>query len=268
MQQPLCVIKIGGQTIDDPQQQATCLAGFSRIPNPKILVHGGGKIASQIAQTMGITSQMVDGRRITDEKMLEVVVMVYGGLINKKLVAQLHALNCPAIGLSGADGNTILAHKRGGQEIDYGWVGDIDQINTKFLHSLLDQRLTPVLAPLTHNGQGDLLNTNADTIASRTAIAISKTRPVKLIFGIELPGVLLDINDLDSVISQLSYTTYSKYRQSGEIHAGMIAKMENAWDAINQGVTDVIICHADQVYRAATNPHPAIGTQLVKESDI
>ena len=205
------------------------------------MVHGGGKRASELLKALQISPRMHEGRRITDEPTLEVVTMVYAGSINKRIVSLLQALGCNAIGLSGADGNVILAHKRIVQTIDYGFAGDIDQINTPVITSLLNAGLTPVCCAITHDGKGQLLNTNADTIASSLAKALSQEYQVSLKFCFEKKGVLADPEDDHSVISELNPDSYGKYRSEGIITDGMIPKLDNAFAALQAGVSEVII---------------------------
>ncbi|NUN99528.1 MAG: acetylglutamate kinase [Saprospiraceae bacterium] len=237
------IIKIGGNVLDAPDALEEFLKDFAAIDAPKILVHGGGKIATKIGEALGIESKYVDGRRITDARTLELVTMVYGGLVNKQLVAKLQAAGCNAIGLTGADGNVLPAHKRPVKTIDYGFVGDTtaDAVNTAWLYELLAGGTTPVFAPLTHDNAGTLLNTNADTIASVLAMALSTRFEVRLIFCFEKKGVLLDVNDPDSVIRHLSWSEYNKYLLEGAFADGILPKLENAYSAIQAGVQEVLI---------------------------
>lgn len=239
----LIVVKIGGNTIDDPPALARFLDDFARIPQPKILLHGGGKKATALAAQLGISTQMVQGRRITDAATLDIAVMVYAGLINKNIVAGLQARSCPAIGLCGADAGCIPAVKRPVKDVDFGFVGDIipEKIDKDFFHSLLAQGITPVIAPLTHDGQGQLLNTNADTMASAVAVAMAALYDVRLIYCFEKRGVLRDVNDALSVIPELSEQEYEALKARGAVSAGMIPKLDNAFSAIRQGVTQVAI---------------------------
>lgn len=239
----LIVVKIGGNTIDDPPALARFLDDFARIPQPKILLHGGGKKATALAAQLGISTQMVQGRRITDAATLDIAVMVYAGLIDKNIVAGLQARSCPAIGLCGADAGCIPAVKRPVKDVDFGFVGDIipEKIDKDFFHSLLAQGITPVIAPLTHDGQGQLLNTNADTMASAVAVAMAALYDVRLIYCFEKRGVLRDVNDALSVIPELSEQEYEALKARGAVSAGMIPKLDNAFSAIRQGVTQVAI---------------------------
>ncbi|MFY7900030.1 MAG: acetylglutamate kinase [Chitinophagaceae bacterium] len=249
----LLVVKIGGNIIDDEYKLTQFLKDFAAIQTPKILVHGGGKLATKLAKDLGIEQQMIDGRRITDAETLKIVSMVYAGLINKNIVAQLQANSCNAIGLSGADANVIQAHKRTHPSIEYGFVGDVDTINTHFLHSILQQQLTVVLAPITHNTHGQLLNTNADTIAQEVAKALSKLYQVQLIYSFEKSGVLLDVNDESSVIPTITPNTYASLKEQQLIFAGMIPKLDNAFTAIDSGVDKVIIGKAENILSLINN---------------
>ena len=241
----LLVIKIGGNIIDDEQKLSAFLKGFAEVEGKKILVHGGGKLATKMAEQMNIPQQMVEGRRITDAETLKIVTMVYAGLINKNIVAQLQANNCNAIGITGADGNSILAHKRIHPSMDYGFAGDIDTVNASLLSSLLNANCTPVVSPITHDGKGQLLNTNADTIAQELAKALSKLYEVQLVYSFEKAGVLLDVNDENSVIKKLDPSYYNELKQNGKIFAGMIPKLDNAFAALNSGVKGIIIGKAE-----------------------
>lgn len=247
------VIKIGGNVIDNPEKLLGFLKKFSELEGAKILVHGGGKIATKIAKDLGIESKLVDGRRITDAPMRDVVTMVYGGLVNKQIVARLQSLDCNSIGLTGADGKAILAHKRPVKDIDYGFVGDIEKVNTGFISGLLSQNISPVFAPLTFDAAGDMLNTNADTQASEIAKALTEEFEVNLIYCFEKKGVLLDADDDSTVISELKPDNYNQYRQDGVIYAGMIPKLDNAFAAVRSGVKRVIICEADDIKEAINN---------------
>jgi acetylglutamate kinase len=247
MSQPLYVIKIGGNVIDNPEASSRFLAVFAKLPGMKILVHGGGKVATQIAARLQIETQMVEGRRITDKPMLDVVTMVYGGLVNKNLVAGLQALQCNAIGLTGADGGIIRSVKRPVKTIDYGFVGDIEEVNDIQIEAMLQSKLVPVVAPLTYSSDGLLLNTNADTMASAIAVAMAKHYEVNLIYCFEKKGVLADSEDDHSVIASLTPLSYADYKASGAINKGMIPKLDNAFAALNEGVGRVVICHAEDL---------------------
>jgi acetylglutamate kinase len=243
----LYIIKIGGNIIDDEKKLSSFLKKFAAIDEKKILVHGGGKLATRLAEQLKIPQQVVDGRRITDAETLKVVTMVYAGYINKNIVALLQASNCNAIGLCGADGDAILAHKRQHPVMDYGFVGDVDAINTELISSLLEKNITPVLAPITHDQQGQLLNTNADTIAQEVAKAMSNEFEVTLIYSFEKSGVLLDANDDSTVIPVINPSSYKKLKDGEKIFAGMIPKLDNAFAALNSGVKKVIIGKAENL---------------------
>ena len=248
----LYVIKIGGNIIDNEVKLAAFIRDFAAVEGLKILVHGGGKLATKLAADLGIEQQMIDGRRITDAATLKIVTMVYAGAINKNVVAQLQANGCNAIGLTGADGNAIKAHKRNHPTIDYGFVGDVDEVNTGLLKSLLEQNIAVVLAPITHDGNGLLLNTNADTIAQEAAKALSSIYEVELIYSFEKSGVLMDAEDDTSVIPSINPTTYRELKEKQVIFAGMIPKLDNAFAAINSGVSKVIIGKAEQLQQLIT----------------
>lgn len=246
----LNIIKIGGNVIDDDIQLETFLEKFAAIPGKKILVHGGGKIATRIASKIGLEAKMVEGRRITDKDMLEVVTMVYAGLTNKNIVATLQKYTCDALGLSGADGNVIKAVKRPVKEIDYGFAGDIlaDSVNSLAIKKFLDAGFTPIFSAITHNGNGQLLNTNADTIASALATAMAEHYETSLIYCFEKNGVLMDVNDESSVIEHITAKDFSLYRERGVISDGMIPKLQNAFDAINKGVKSVYVGNASNLH--------------------
>jgi acetylglutamate kinase len=240
----LYVIKIGGNIIDDESVLKSFLKRFAAISGKKILVHGGGKLATRMAEKMGIPQQLVDGRRVTDAETLKIVTMVYAGYINKNIVACLQSLHCNATGICGADGNSILAHKRTGNgtgSTDYGFAGDIDSVNTEWIGSLLHEGLAVVAAPITHDGKNQLLNTNADSIAQEIAKAMSKSFDVQLIYSFEKAGVLLDVNDESTVIHSINPSHYQQLKAAEKIFAGMIPKLDNAFTAISQGVKKVII---------------------------
>lgn len=243
----LLVIKIGGNIIDDEVKLAAFVAEFARLREKKILVHGGGKLATRIAGQLGIEQQMIDGRRITDAETLKIVTMVYAGYINKNIVASLQQHGCNAIGVTGADGNAITAHKRKKGDIDYGFAGDIDAVNTTFFSQLLEDGNNVVVAPITHDMHGQLLNTNADTIAQEIATAMSKSYEVSLIYGFEKAGVLMDANNDDTVIKEIDALSYSRLKTDNVIFAGMIPKLDNAFSAITKGVERVIIGKAEQL---------------------
>lgn len=243
----IAVIKIGGNVVDNTTLLDSFLQSLSKIEYSFILVHGGGKIATQIGRKMGIEPNIVDGRRITDRDTIDLVTMVYAGLVNKKIVAKLQMLGKNAIGLTGADANVIRSHKRPVKEIDYGFVGDIDNVNSDLLDQLISTNYLPVMVPITHDGKGQLLNTNADTIASEVAISLSSIYNTELIYCFELPGVMKDMNDNDSVINQVNFLSYEELKKEGIISAGMIPKIDNCFSSINRGVHSVRICHADNL---------------------
>ena len=260
--QKLYIIKIGGNIIDDDAKLQSFLKDFSMIKENKILVHGGGKVATEISKGLGIEAKMVDGRRITDAETLKVVTMVYGGLINKRIVALLNSFGNNSIGLTGADANIIQAKKRPVKNgIDYGFVGDIEHVDPKPVINFLDKGLTAVVAPLTHDGRGNMLNTNADTMASAIAVAMSATFAVSLLYCFELKGVLEDFNNKESVITEINPEKYRKLKREGIIDKGMIPKMDNSFDAINAGVGSVTICHADDLVNIINNKEKR-GTRL------
>ena len=259
----LFVVKVGGAVVEDECQLTSLLRDFIGINGPKILVHGGGRRATKVAAQLGIETKMVNGRRITDRDMLDVVTMVYGGLVNKNIVARLQALGINALGLTGADMDIIRSHRRppvaistpspwegrGGVEtlIDFGFVGDVDRADGEKLHLLLDAGIIPVIAPLTHDGEGNILNTNADTMAGETAKALAPYYDVTLVFAFEKPGVLTDPDDDNSVIPLLTREIYNKYVAEGVISGGMMPKIENAFAALDAGVSRVIITRADAI---------------------
>ena len=242
MKEKLTIVKVGGAVVEDEAQLAQLLKDFSAIEGRKLLVHGGGRKATKVAEALGIESKMVGGRRITDADMLNVVTMVYGGLVNKNLVARLQANGVNALGLTGADMDVIRSHKRPIKDgVDFGYVGDVDKANGQMLSKLIEEGITPVMAPLTHDGQGNILNTNADTIASETAKALASYYDVTLIFSFEKKGVLRNPDDDDSVIPIISRADFIKYKTDGTISGGMLPKIENALGAIDSGVSRVII---------------------------
>lgn len=245
----LFVVKIGGNVIDDSAKLDAFLKDFTAIKSKKILVHGGGKIATAVGEKLGIVSKYVDGRRMTDDGTIDLVTMVYGGLVNKQIVAKLQSINCNAIGITGADANLLPAKKRPVKEIDFGWVGDIeiDKINPEFWKLFLENGLTPVVAPLTHDAEGHILNTNADTIASVIAVALSSFYKTNLVFCFEKNGVLENVNDEHSIISKLTFNDYSSLKNSDKLFAGILPKIDNAFDAINKGVNEIIIGNSNEL---------------------
>jgi len=243
----LYVIKIGGNIVDNPALLTEFLTAFSKIKGQAILVHGGGKLATSLAAELGVAQTLVEGRRITDEATLKIVTMVYAGYINKNIVAQLQALGVNAMGLTGADGNLISAHKRTGANIDYGFVGDVDGINDTLITQLLKTNTKLVVAPITHDGHGQLLNTNADTIAQSIATGMSGHFEVHLIYGFEREGVLSDVNDPSSVIAFIDRPVYGTLKDQKVIFEGMIPKIDNAYLALEGGVQSVIIGKAEKL---------------------
>ena len=242
------IVKVGGAIVEDSEQLAQLLKDFAAIPGKKVLVHGGGRRATKVAAALGIESKMVNGRRITDADMLEVVTMVYGGLVNKNLVAKLQANGVNALGLTGADMDVIYSHKRPLKDgIDFGFVGDVERANGKMLQTLINEGITPVMAPLTHDGKGNILNTNADTIASETAKALAPYYDVTLIYSFEKKGVLSNPEDDDSVIPVITHADFERYKADGTVAGGMIPKLENALAAIDAGVKEVIITLATAI---------------------
>jgi acetylglutamate kinase len=243
----LTIIKVGGKIVEEDDTLRLLLSDFTKIEGAKILVHGGGRLATKLADQLGIESKMVEGRRITDAETLRIVTMVYAGLVNKNIVAGLQALNVNAIGLSGADMNIIRADKRPVKTIDYGFVGDVKEVDSNALTMLLESGISPVLTPITHDKKGNLLNTNADTIAGETAKALASHFDVSLIFCFEKSGVLLDENDDNSVIPQIDRQLFEEYKEKGIIKGGMIPKLENSFQAIDAGVKKVIITKASEI---------------------
>lgn len=248
MREKLTIVKVGGAVVEDELQLSQLLKDFSAIEGRKVLVHGGGRKATKMAERLGIETKMVEGRRITDADMLEVVTMVYGGLVNKNLVAKLQANGVNALGLTGADANAIRSHKRPLKNgVDYGFVGDVDQADGEMLGRLIEAGITPVMAPLTHDGEGHILNTNADTIASETAKALANLYNVTLIFSFEKKGVLRNPDDDDSVIATINHADFEHYKADGTISGGMLPKIENALSAVDAGVSKVIITLATAI---------------------
>jgi len=261
---PLHIIKIGGNVIDNSENLHHFLKDFTALDGYKILVHGGGKVATQLSETLGIEAKLVDGRRITDIETLRVVTMVYGGLINKNIVAQLQRFGNNAIGLTGADGNFIRTRKRPVKTIDYGFVGDIDakSIDPENISKLLKAEFTPVFCAITHDGEGQLLNTNADTIASALAVALADLYETTLIYCFEKKGVLQNIDDEDSIIRELDPVRYEELKKKQIIHSGMLPKLDNAFTAIACGVKAVVIGKSDEL--GQLKDKKPFGTRLSK----
>jgi acetylglutamate kinase len=255
----LTLVKVGGKIVEDSETLKKLLSDFSKIEGHKVLVHGGGRSATALAAKLGIESQMVNGRRITDEETLKVVTMVYGGLVNKQIVAGLQAIGVNALGLTGADLNYMRSEKRPVKDVDYGYVGDVKEVNAEILSDLILKGVVPVLAPLTHDKGGNLLNTNADTIAGEAAKALAKHFDVILMYCFEKKGVLMSETDDESVIPEITPALFEKYVADGIINGGMIPKLENAFDAINAGVKEVVITRADLI-------HTNYGTKILGNS--
>lgn len=243
----LSLIKVGGKVVENPETLAKLLNDFKQIAGYKILVHGGGKLATELSQKMGIETKMVEGRRITDQETLNVVTMVYAGLVNKNIVAQLQALHINAMGLCGADFNLIRSSKRPVKDIDYGFVGDVQEVQGDVLADLINQNIVPVVAPITHDRQGQLLNTNADTVANELAKAMAPHFDVHLYYCFEKPGVLMNPDDDSSLIREIKRKEFEQYKEEGIIQGGMIPKLDNAFNALACGVKEVIITQADRL---------------------
>ena len=244
---PIKILKIGGNVIDNPILLNKFLTDFTAIKEPKILIHGGGKIATDLANKLNIPQTLIEGRRITDSKTLDIAVMVYSGLINKNIVSKLQALDCNAIGLCGADGNLVKSMKRIHETFDYGQVGDIEEVNVSQFKKIIEHGFTPVLSAITHDGKGNLLNTNADTMASKIAIALSSSYEVDLIYSFEKNGVLLDVNDYNSILNSISEMDYRRMKEEKIIFEGMVPKLDSAFEALKYGVKSVKICNAQNL---------------------
>ncbi len=251
----LTIVKVGGKIVEEEASLQALLKDFARIEGKKLLVHGGGRSATKIAERLGVETKMVDGRRITDEAMLEVVTMVYGGLVNKKVVAGLQAAGVNALGVTGADLNLLLSDKRPVKTVDYGWVGDVKQANDEMFSTLLNSSIVPVVAPLTHDGKGNMLNTNADTMAAQSAIACAKHFDVTLVFCFEKEGVLMDSDDDNSVIPIIDKAKYVQLREQGIVVDGMIPKLDNSFDTLDKGVREVIITKASNLCDLSRGTH-------------
>lgn len=255
MKERLTIIKVGGKIVEEPDTLAALLQDFSHIEGYKLLVHGGGRSATKVAADLGIETKMIDGRRVTDDDMLRVVTMVYGGLVNKNIVAGLQALGVNALGMTGADMGILLSDKRPVKTVDYGWVGDVKRVDGKVLSDLIRLGVVPVVAPLTHDGMGHLLNTNADTMAGETAKGLADYFDVHLVFCFEKAGVLRDENDDDSVVGEITRESYAELRESGIVSGGMIPKLDNAFDALDKGVAEVIITKASSLDDLSQGTH-------------
>lgn len=243
----LTIIKVGGKVVENPDSLSELLDQFNRISGYKMLVHGGGSTATLIAEKLGIETRMFEGRRITDEATLDVVTMVYGGLVNKKIVAGLQARNCNALGLTGADLSLVRARKRPVKTIDYGFVGDVEEINSREIRLLLAENVVPVIAPITHDGKGSLLNTNADTMAAEIAADLASFFNVFLFYCFEKKGVLSNPEDDNSLIFEMNYAEFEDYKTQGIVNSGMIPKLENAFQAKRRGVKEVLITNAGNI---------------------
>lgn len=247
MKEHLTIIKVGGKIVENSESLNSLLKDFVAVEGKKLLVHGGGRSATQMAARLGVETKMVDGRRITDEAMLEVVTMVYGGLVNKRIVAGLQALGVNAVGLTGADMNIVLSDKRKVSAVDYGWVGDVKRVNAEAVATLIESGCCPVVAPLTHDGCGHMLNTNADTMAGEMAKAMAAHYDVTLMFCFEKPGVLADENDDSSLIPTITPAVLDDLKRRGVVSGGMIPKLDNAIACVSAGVESVVITQADRI---------------------
>ncbi|MGN0201934.1 MAG: acetylglutamate kinase [Candidatus Cryptobacteroides sp.] len=247
MKEKLNIVKVGGAVVEKEESLAPLLRSFSALPGLKILVHGGGKIATSLAARLGIETQMIGGRRVTSAEMLEVVTMVYGGLVNKNLVARLQSMGIDAVGLTGADLDIIRSVRRPARPVDFGFVGDVRKVNAESLRRLLEGGSVPVLAPLTHDGKGCILNTNGDTIASSVAVALSEYFDVTLTFCSSTPGVMADLDNPDSLIRKITPDIYRKLVLGGAVSDGMIPKLQNAFEAIGAGVSRVVVTSASDI---------------------
>jgi acetylglutamate kinase len=247
MKEHLTIIKVGGKIVENSESLNALLKDFAAVEGKKLLVHGGGRSATQMAARLGVETKMVDGRRITDEAMLEVVTMVYGGLVNKRIVVGLQALGIDAVGLTGADMNIVLSDKRKVSAVDYGWVGDVKRVNAEAVATLIESGCCPVVAPLTHDGCGHMLNTNADTMAGEMAKAMAAHYDVTLMFCFEKPGVLADENDDSSLIPTITPAVLDDLKRRGVVSGGMIPKLDNAIACVSAGVESVVITQADRI---------------------
>ncbi|MDE6835359.1 MAG: acetylglutamate kinase [Muribaculaceae bacterium] len=247
MDEMINVVKIGGNVIDNPEALRAFLTDFASLEGKKILVHGGGKEATRMSKSMGIEAKMIEGRRVTDRETLDIVTMVYAGLINKRIVSMLQSMGCDAVGLTGADGNVIPAVRRSPEPIDYGYVGDIDpaKVNADFIAALLNAGKVPVFCAICHDGEGTLLNCNADTIASSVALGASRIGDTRLTYCFEKPGVMTDVNDDSSVIPLVTEDSFISLKEQGIVAAGMIPKIQNALKSAREGVKEVRICRAE-----------------------
>ena len=243
----ITVVKIGGNVIDNPAALERFVERFAALPGAKILVHGGGKLATRLAERLELEVRMVDGRRITDKGTLDVVTMVYAGLVNKQLVASLQAAGCNALGLSGADGNAVTARRRAPEPVDFGFMGDIERVDSELLRRLLEAGIVPVFCAIMHDGRGSLLNCNADSVASAVALGAARIAPSDLVFCFEKRGVLRDPDNDASVIPEITAASFEELRRTGVVSRGMLPKIENALRAVADGVRSVVIKHADDL---------------------
>lgn len=255
MRDKLTIIKVGGKIVEEKESLDSLLRDFAAIDGFKLLVHGGGRSATKVAAQLGIETLMIDGRRVTDDAMLDVVTMVYGGLVNKKVVARLQSLGIDALGMTGADMDIIHSHKRPVKSVDYGWVGDVDRVNGEALSALLRSGVVPVIAPLTHDGEGHLLNTNADTMAGETAKGLGPFFDVSLVYCFEKPGVLRNENDDESVIAEIDPALFASLKEEGIVTGGMLPKLENAFNALDAGVGEVVITRASALDDLSLGTH-------------
>lgn len=255
MRDKLTIIKVGGKIVEEKESLDSLLRDFAAIDGFKLLVHGGGRSATKVATQLGIDTLMIDGRRVTDDAMLDVVTMVYGGLVNKKVVARLQSLGIDALGMTGADMDIIHSHKRPVKSVDYGWVGDVDRVNGEALSALLRSGVVPVIAPLTHDGEGHLLNTNADTMAGETAKGLAPFFDVSLVYCFEKPGVLRDENDDESVIAEIDPALFASLKEEGIVTGGMLPKLENAFNALDAGVGEMVITRASALDDLSLGTH-------------
>ena len=251
----LTLIKVGGKIVEDPESLKQLLTDFAKIEGYKILVHGGGRSATKLAEQLGIETKMIDGRRITEAETLKVVTMVYAGWVNKNIVAQLQRIGVNAMGVCGADAGIILSHKRAVAGIDYGYVGDVDKVNGRMLSDIISNGTVPVVAPITHDGKGMLLNTNADTIAGEVAKGVAGYFDVTLVYCFEKPGVLANEADDTSVIPEIDRSIFARYKEAGVISGGMIPKLQSAFDALEKGVGEVVIKQASSIADKAAGTH-------------
>ena len=262
MKRQLTLMKVGGRIIDDADMQQRCLDLFKEIRTPKLLVHGGGIVANQLCHKLGVEPMMLEGRRITDAQTLDIVTMTYAGLINKQITAKLLSKDCRAVGISGIDGMLLESRKRPAEPIDYGFVGDVEHCHSDLLNHLLQERFVPVIAPLSVDRQGQILNTNADTVASVLATSLSQRFQVRLLMIMDHNGVLQDISNPHSHISQLTLSHYQKLRSSGAISGGMLPKLENCFSILEKGVDEIRILSMDGLQRLVAGDRSGLGTRL------